>query len=150
MGKEEDVPKEESVEVDELLNAVLLAALEEAKKKLVAGQDVIPFTALAKGDKLLIETHPANDVEECFDQAERLVAAAQGIQAYAFCYDGFVETEDGERDILIAEGALLGEDGGHAIGYFYYLPEKEGEALLIEEEPVYVGPAPNFMAESGI
>ena len=144
---EQNLAKEEAtVEVDELLNAVLVAALEEAKKKLQAGQDLIPFTALAKGDKLLLETHPAEDVEQCFESAEKLVSSSKDVDAYAFCYDGFVETEEGDQDVIIAEGGLPGAEEGHALGYFYTLPEDEDGNIEIESVPVYIGPAPNFMA----
>lgn len=133
-------------ELDETLEAVLMAGLQEAKKKLEAGEDVVPFTALAAKDKLFIETHPAEDVEDCFKAAEHTVAHATGADAYAFCYDGYVETDEGTKDVLIAEGGVPGEPDGHAIGFLYEIPEGDGAAAVVDDEPVYVGPAPNFMA----
>ena len=137
---------DEAPEFDETLEAVLLAALGEAKKKLLAGEDVVPFTALAVGETLFIETHPGEDVDYCFKEAERTVSHAIGAAAYAFCYDGYVETEEGTRDILIAEGGLPGEPEGYAVGILYTVPEGEDGEPVVEDEPVYIGPAPNFMA----
>ena len=44
---------------------------------------------------------------------------------------------------LIAEGGVPGEDEGYAVGYLYSVND-EGEATF-EEEPAYIGEAPNFM-----
>lgn len=125
-------------DIDDVLKAVINAVLEEACTKMEAGEEVVPFTGLAIKENLFIETHPADDVEECFLAARREVQGARGATAYAFCYDGYIETEDGMRDALIAEGGLPGEEAGYAFGYLY---DDEG----IEKEIVYIGPAPNFM-----
>ena len=133
-------------QIDETLEAVLIAALNEAKKRLEAGEEVVPFTALAVGETLFIETHPGDDVDECFAAAEHTVANASGAAAYAFCYDGYVETDDGDKDVLIAEGGIPGEAEGFAVGYLYEMPETEDEAPVVDSDPVYIGTAPNFMA----
>ena len=68
---------------------------------------------------------------------------ARGAEAYALCYDGYIETDDGVMDALIAEGGIPGEEAGYAVGYLYTM--EEGENPVFEEEPAYVGEAPNFM-----
>lgn len=145
-----DQPVDQVPEFDETLESVLLAALNDAKDKLVAGEEIVPFTALAVGDTLFIETHPGDDVDFCFREAERTVAHAAGASAYAFCYDGYVETDEGERDVLIAEGGVPGEPEGYAVGHLYTMPE-EGEegGIAIDDNLVYIGSAPNFMALAG-
>ena len=47
------------------------------------------------------------------------------------------------KDALIAEGGVPGEDTGYAVSYLYEMDE-EGN-VTFEEEPAYVGEAPNFM-----
>ena len=136
---------DEAPEINKILEAVLIAALNEAKKKLVSGAEVVPFTALAVKENLFIETHPGEDVDECFAAAERTVSHASGAEAYAFCYDGYVDTDAGTRDVLIAEGGMPGELEGYAVGYLYDLPENEEDPIEVDDEPVYIGPAPNFM-----
>lgn len=136
---------DQAPELDEVLEAVLMAALNEARRKLTDGEEVVPFTALAVKDNLFIETHPGDEVEECFKAAERTVAHATGAQAYAFCYDGYVETDDGTRDVLIAEGGMPGQPEGYAVGYLYTMPESEDGIIDVDEDPVFIGPAPNFM-----
>ena len=69
---------------------------------------------------------------------------ARGAAAYAFCYEGFVDTDDGVLDVIIAEGGLPGSPDGFAIGMIY---EETEEGFSIDEEPVYIGEAPNFMMD---
>ncbi|MEG0071153.1 MAG: hypothetical protein RR955_05510 [Raoultibacter sp.] len=129
-------------EIDETLEKVLLYVLEEARSKMEAGDEVVPFTALVVKDNLFIESHPGESAEECFAFARHTVEGAAGAHAYAFCYDGYIETDDGTKDAIIAEGGLAGEEDGVAIGYLYAM---EGEEPVFETEPAYVGESPNFM-----
>lgn len=132
-------------EIPEILEKVLLFSLEEAKEKMLQGEDVIPYTALVVKDNLFIENHPGETAEECFNFARHTVQNARGADAYALCYDGYVEIDDGTKDALIAEGGVPGEDEGYAVGYLYSVND-EGEATF-EEEPAYIGEAPNYMAD---
>ena len=125
-------------DIDDVLKTVIRAVLDEAAGKMEAGEEVVPFTGLAVKENLFIETHPGDDVEECFLAVRREVEGARGATAYAFCYDGYIETEDGMRDALIAEGGLPGEEQAYAFGYLY---DDKG----INREITYIGPAPNFM-----
>ena len=125
-------------DIDDVLKTVIRAVLDEAAGKMEAGEEVVPFTGLAVKENLFIETHPGDDVDECFLAARREVEGARGATAYAFCYDGYIETEDGMRDALIAEGGLPGEEQAYAFGYLY---DDKG----INREITYIGPAPNFM-----
>lgn len=134
---------DEVPEIPEILEKVLLFSLDRAKTKMEAGEDVIPFTSLAVKETLFMETHPADDEQACFNLARHTVEHACGAQAYSFCYDGYVETDDGTHDALIAEGGVPGVDKGFAVGQLY-TTDGEG-AVSFESEPVYIGPAPNFM-----
>ena len=130
-------------EIPEILEKVLLFSLEEAKEKMLEGSEVVPFTALVVKDNLFIENHPGESAEECFNFARHTVQNARGADAYALCYDGYVEIDDGTKDALIAEGGVPGEDEGYAVG-FLYEADDEGK-LVFEEEAAYIGEAPNFM-----
>ena len=136
-----DVPAFEGI-----LEAVLLQTLEIGRESLESGEELVPFTALAVGDTLFTETHPADDSEACFAAAQHTVQNARGASAYAFCYDGYVDTDEGELDAIIAEGGVPGSSEGHAIGYLY-TTEGEGEdfRVKIDGTPLYIGQAPNFM-----
>lgn len=131
-------------EIPETLEKVLLFTLDEAKEKMNQGADVVPFTALVVKDNLFIESHPADSAEECFAFARHTVEGARGAEAYGFCYDGYVETDAGTQDAIIAEGGVPGEDEGYAIGYVYNIVD---DKPVFEADPAYIGAAPNFMAD---
>ena len=135
---------EEVPDIPELVEKVILFALDEGKEKMIQGADVVPFTSLVVKDNLFIETHPGDDPEQCFAAARHTVEGARGAGAYAFCYDGYIEIDDGAKDAIIAEGGLPGEDVAYAVGYLYEVG-KDG-AVSFESEPAYIGEAPNFMA----
>lgn len=136
----------DSIEVPEIpeeLERVLVFALDEGKAKLEGGEDLIPFTALIVKDNLFLETHPGENAEECFAAAEANVRGARGAGGYAFCYDGYIETDDGVKDAIIAEGGQPGAEDGYAVAYLY-TADDEG-AYTFEPESAYIGEAPNFM-----
>lgn len=134
---------EEVPEIPEILDHALVFALDEGKDHLKDGDVLVPFTCLIVKENLFIETHPGDSAEECFAAAEHTVRGARGASAYVFCYDGYIETDDGVKDAIIAEGGLPGEEIGYAVCYLYTVDE-EGN-YTFEEEPAYVGEAPNFM-----
>ena len=111
-------------EIPDELERVLVFALDEAKEKIEGGEDVIPFTTLVVKDNLFIESHPGDSAEECFEAAEKNVRGARGADCYAFCYDGYIETDDGVKDALIAEGGVPGADEGYAIAYLYEVDDR--------------------------
>ncbi|MDE8701547.1 hypothetical protein PZH32_01050 [Adlercreutzia equolifaciens] len=136
---------QEVPEIPEELERVLVFSLDEAKEKINNGEDLIPFTSLIVKDNLFIESHPGDSAEECFAAAEANVRGARGAGAYAFCYDGYIETDDGVKDAIIAEGGEPGADTGYAVAYLYTVDE-EG-AYTFESEAAYIGEAPNFMEQ---
>lgn len=132
-------------EIPEVLEKVLLFLLGEGKEKMSHGDDVVPFTGLVVQENLFLETHPGESADECFSLARHTVENARGAAAYGLCYDGYIEIDDEAKDALIAEGGIPGEDAGMAVGFFYAMNE-EG-APVFEEEPLYIGEAPNFMSD---
>ena len=159
-----DMAPDQAPEIPEVLESLLLFALNECKDHILndaaeqvtpvdAAEDEdnreiildgsVPFTVLAVKENLFIETHPGDSPEACYASAEHAVSGARGATAYALCYDGYVETDDGTRDCIIAEGGLPGEDEGYAVGMLY---RTISEVKMFESEPIYIGAAPNFMA----
>ena len=140
--------KREKIHIEPVLESVLRYCLDDAKKRMEEGEAIVPFSALAVGETLFMEEHPADDPSESFASARKTVAGARGAQAYGFCYDGFIEVDTAletntKRDCLIAEGGTPGADYGHAIGLPYRI-DSEGN-LKFHEEPIYVSKALNYM-----
>lgn len=136
-------PGSEVPEMPEILERILIYALDEGKKQASADGGLVPFTALVVKDNVFLEGHPGNTSTECFNLAQHTVEGARGADAYAFCYDGYVETNEGVKDALIAEGGLPGLPKGHAVGILY-TKDPTGN-FLFNANPSYIGEAPNFM-----
>jgi hypothetical protein len=135
---------DDAPELPEKLEAILVFAINEARNTLMEEGGFAPFVCtLVSEDKVLIETQAGENEDEVYASAQKTVEAVKNAQAYAFCYDGYVDVEDGEqRDAIIAEGGLPGDAAGCAVCCLYTV---EGDTISIEDEIVFIGDAPNFM-----
>ena len=132
-------------QMPEILERVLLYALDEGKQRMNAGEAIVPFTTMVVRDNVFLETHPGDSAQECFNLAQHTVEGARGANAYALCYDGYIETDNGVKDALIAEGGVPGAPEGYAIGFLY--TQQEGMLPMFDTNPSYIGEAPNFMSK---
>ena len=135
---------EERVELPGVLEHILRYCLKDAQETLQAGNEVVPFSAMAAGQTLFCEQHSFDSPEACFADARHTVEHARGSQGYGFCYDGYVDTDEGRKDALIAQGGVPGDPQGYAIGLVYTIGE-DG-SFTFEDEPIYVGSCENYMA----
>lgn len=133
-------------EIDEELESLLIQVIEEAQQKMEQGEQIPPFTAAIVGDSLFTETHEGT-TEECFASAKDAVLNAAGARAYAFCYDGYIDTDEGEKDAIIAEGAVAGAPQAFVVGLIYEADE-EGNAASFGEEVVYIAETDNFLVDA--
>lgn len=136
--------EEERIEIPLILENVLRYCLKDARERMEKGEELLPFSALAVGETLFMEEHALDTPDECFADARKTVEHARGAAAYGLCYDGFVETQFGSKDAILAQGGVPGEEYGHVIGLLYST-DSEG-ALKFHEEPIYVGNCLNYMA----
>lgn len=135
--------EQERIEIPLVLENVLRYCLKDAQERMEKGEAVAPFSALAAGETLFMEEHNFDTPEECFADARHTVEHATGAAAYGLCYDGYVETDEGKRDALIAQGGVPGDEYGHAIGVLYTV-DGEGKPQFAEE-PIYIGNCLNYM-----
>ena len=129
-------------QIDETLEILLLQAIEEAQDRMEAGSEVVPFTALLNGETVTEDTHTGT-TEECFESARKTVEAATGARAYVLCYDGYIDTDAGRKDAIIAEGGTADGGKGVAVCLMY---EEGDDILTFDEEVVYLAEAPHFRA----
>ncbi len=130
-------------EIPDVLESALLFLLKESREMLEQGKDIPPRTALVLNDTLVEEAADADTVDGCYAKAQHTVQNAAGARAYGFVYDGYIEIDDKTVDAIIAEGGVPGMDQGVALGIVYSVAD-DG-AITFEDEPTYVGAAPNFM-----
>ena len=135
--------EEERIEIPLVLENVLRYCIKDARERMEKGEQLLPFSALAVGETLFMEEHAFDTPDECFDSARKTVEGARGAQAYGVCYDGYVDTQFGSRDAIIAQGGVPGEQYGHAIGLLY-TQDDEGK-YKFHQEPIYVGNCRNYM-----
>lgn len=134
---------------EDLLNNIVYA-LEEGGKILETathGQSFAPFTAIVVGEEVFLESFDSEDADVAFKKAQKKVKKKKGAISYAFCYDGFVETEEGERDAVIAEGAKPDSECGFAIAMPYEMKgnaEKGKAKFEFNDGKIFLGEAPNF------
>ncbi len=141
-----DSAEMEVPEINEELESLLIQVIEEAQQKMQQGEQVPPFTAAIVGDSLFMESHEGT-TEECFASAKDAVRNAAGARAYAFCYDGYLDTDEGQKDAIIAEGGVAGEPRGVAVGMLYET-EDEGSIASFDEEIFYIDETENFLIDA--
>ncbi|MCD8199680.1 MAG: hypothetical protein LUD25_01790 [Coriobacteriaceae bacterium] len=130
---DEDV---ETLELDEILEKITFYCIQEAQERLEEDGEVVPFTVVVQGEDMYVETHPAETPEDQRASAVNTIRTMTGNSShYAFCYDGFLETDDGDLDALIVECASRDMDTAHAIAYIYK-PTDDG--VEFDDAPVYV------------
>lgn len=141
-------------EIPEDLVENLLFALEEGKKVLCEakhGESFAPFTARVVGEEVFMDPHAFDDADMCFDEAKELVKNTENCVSYAFCYDGFIDSENDSHDAIISEGGIPGTTEGHAIGQLY---ESSGSAedgnleFKFVGDVIYLGSSPNFLEDN--
>ena len=131
-----------SLEMDEVLEKITFYCFDVAKQKLEAGEECVPFTVVVEGDQMFEETYPADDVVTCRANAQANVKSASTFTThYAFCYDGFLMTDQGQLDAIIVECAQRDMDEAYVIGLLY--EEEDGESTF-KETPAYIDSTETF------
>ena len=120
----------ETVEIDDALAALIEDAIAKAIEGFEKDGQFVPFTMLVVDGLVNIETHPGES-EECFDNAHKTISASSTASMYAFCYDGFIGSDDGDLDAIIVEAGIRGEDHAIAACNLY---KNAGDSLSFEEE----------------
>lgn len=135
----EDVVEQGELNADEILEGSILFALDEAAEELEATGELEPFIVILQGEELFVEKLPSSSEEVSYAAARRSVYQMEKIcNAYVFCYDGYVELDEGTSDALITEFANKGDEQAQVIVRLY---TNDDDKLEIEEELYHVGDA---------
>ncbi len=132
------------LDLDEELASILFYALDEACSKISDEEELVPFTVILAGEDLFFDSHPYEDEQECYDSAaESVNMIAHLADAYVFCYDGFIDTDDEEHDMIIAELGRKYEDDAVAYGLVYEKNEEEN-TVAFDEGLIALGEVDNL------
>lgn len=133
----DDIVAEGELNSEQVLERAVLYALEQGTEKLMQSGGFDPFLTIIKGEDLFIEDHPGETEEESYDSARRTILQMEHLcDAYAFCYDGFVELDDGPSDALIVEHASKGDESAQIIVCLYHV---HGDHYHFDENLYQVG-----------
>ena len=132
---------EEVLEMDETLETILAYAIDEARQKLVELGSFEPFTIVAEGDNLYVESHPGDIDQVRTNAIDTIKTASSFAQYYAFCYDGYIDTDAGTLDAIIVECAERDQETAFAIAQIYTVEDADDGTLVFEDELAYVGEA---------
>jgi hypothetical protein len=142
----ETTHEEHEISAEEAVDHMLLYAFDQAVETLEQSGDFDPFTILLKGDEFFIEDHPGEEIEACYASARRTVQQMALVASdYVFCYDGYVELDEGPRDAIIVERAHLGDANGEAFAMLY---EQNGEHFEFDETLYGIGEAANYFEDA--
>lgn len=137
--------EEETLEMDEVLEQVVAYAVDEAKESLIQTGEFTPFTIVVEGDNMHIESFPGDDPESIRANARDNVRTASTFAShYAFCYDGFIETDGPTLDAIVVECADNEQEEAFAIVCIYQESDEGEGTLEFEDELAYVGEAESF------
>ena len=142
-----------ALELDEsnALDKIVLYALEEATEKLEQTGEVEPFTVVLHNENLHFESHPGEDAVECFNAAAVAVKhLAHVMDAYVFVYDGYISTDSGTKDALIAERGMPSSEQAEAFALLYTLDESQEGSLTFEEGIYGLGLATSLLQDEPI
>lgn len=134
--------EEETLEMDEVLEQVLAYAVDEAKESLIQTGEFTPFTIVVEGDNMHIESFPGDSPESIRESARDQIKLASSFAThYAFCYDGFIETDGPTLDAIVVECAARDQEDAFAIVCIYQQDDSGEGTLTFEDELAYLGEA---------
>lgn len=132
----------ENLELDDVLEKIVFYSFDLAKRELEEADACTPFTVVVQGDEMFVEEYPAADVVSCRKSAEANVKSSSSFSThYAFCYDGFLMTDDGQVDALIVECAQRDMEKALMIALIYKVEDGVREYV---ETPAFVSEKESF------
>jgi hypothetical protein len=147
MVDQDDVIEQESaLEPDEQVDPLRIVdyAINEAVEQLTQVGGFDPFSVILVGDEMNIESYNGEDAVEVFNAARETIQQMSLLaSAYVFVYDGYLNADDGDKDAIIAEFCLQGEELGSAYAVIY---TEAGDSLEIEEQVYEIGEAQSLFS----
>ena len=142
---EVDAQYSKDPEIDETLNALIEMAFGLAQEDLEKGEVLSPFTLTLFGENVSQDFFTGETPDEFRVAAElHVVRQANIADGYAFCYDGYLETNQGVMDAIIVEAAMKEDLAGVVYGLLY---EEHDDKLVFEEKPRFIDVISSFLAE---
>lgn len=126
-----------NLQISENVQKAMEFAFDEAQGRLTSmRQSFDPFTVTVVDEGLEVNDHPAETPSDVRDSVKMLLAQDMP-EGYVFCYDGWVDTDDGRLDAVIAEVADRGAAEAFMLALIYTMEDGE---YTFETDYGYAGP----------
>ncbi|MDR2196499.1 MAG: hypothetical protein LBO07_00835 [Coriobacteriales bacterium] len=133
--------EDREIRAETAVDQMLLYAFDQAVEMLEQGS-FEPFTILLRDDEFFIEEHSGEEIEACYASARRSIHQMALVASdYVFCYDGYVDLDEGRRDAVIVERAHRGAGAGEVFAMLY---EQQGSSFTFDETLYGIGDADNY------
>lgn len=138
----------EALDMDETLEKIAFYCLEQMRGKLEGGEEPVPFTVVVEGDQLFEETYPEGEgADQRANAVANIKSASTFTTHYAWCYDGFLDTDQGQVDSIIVECAQRDMDKAYVIGLFY---KEEDGALHFGDQPAFIDTTESYYDRAAV
>ncbi|MDR0308593.1 MAG: hypothetical protein LBH87_01520 [Coriobacteriales bacterium] len=117
-------------------------AFDEASQKLEEDGGFEPFVALLCGEELQVEELEGDDEDAIYAALKKTIFQMDVVSdAYVFCYDGYVDLDDGPHDAILLEWARNNDEQAQILAWLYQ-PHNDHIDFI---EPLYsLGETDNF------
>lgn len=112
-------------------------AFNEAQERLKAMGTFDPFLVTVVDGGVEFNDTPGSSPVAVRENV-KMILAQDMPEAYILCYDGYVETDEGTLDCVVAEAADRGNADAYNLALLY---TKDAEGFMFEADYVFVGPA---------
>lgn len=130
-----------NLQVSENVQKAVDYAFDEARQRMSTSEEpLVPFSVMVIDEGLEVNEHPGASEQEVHDSA-RYLFAQEMPEGYVLCYDGYVETDDGTKDAVIAEVADRGAVTADALAMLYV---HDGDTYVFEPDYGYAGLTPQL------
>ena len=113
------------LKLTENLRHAIEHAFEEAEASIREEGGMLPFTIMCTSDGFDVADHPGNSTQEIYESVKALLAREMP-EAYAFAYDGYVETDAGRGDAILCEAAKRGDMEAYLLAVPYERDDEGG------------------------
>jgi len=119
---------------DDPAESAVFFALDEAATKIEDEGSFDPFLVILQGEELFVEDQEGEEEEEIYESARQTLYQMELLaDAYVFCYDGYVDLDEGTHDAILVEWARKGSASAQVLAWLY----KDHDDHVDFIEPLY-------------
>ena len=128
-----------NLQISDNVKQAMEFAFDEAQQRLMSmNQSFDPFTVTVVDSGIEVNDVSALDSPSAVRESVKMLLAQDMPEGYALCYDGFVDTDDGQLDSIVVEVCDRGATDAFILVLLYSIIDGE---YTFETDYCYAGPA---------